>query len=90
MRQTMMTSTYAAYATLMREVSLADTHYAHTGAHPHFLILSNTIGIGCNRQFEWEAASSALLAPLLTRATVNTDSTEGREEAAYGLLRKQV
>lgn len=85
-----MTSTYAAHATLMREASLADIQYAHTGVHSHFLILSNTIGIDCNRQFEWEVGSSTLLAPLLTRATVNTDSTQGREEAAYGFLRKQV
>lgn len=85
-----MTSTYAAHATLMREGSLTDKHYAHTGACTYFLILSNTIGIDCNRQFEWEAGSSTLLAPLLTRATVNTDSAQGTGEAAYGLLRKQV
>lgn len=52
MRQTTMTSTYAAHATLMRETSLADKHCAHPGAHIHFLIVSSTIGNDCNRQFE--------------------------------------
>lgn len=92
MRQTTMTSTCAVHATLMREASLWDTYAhtcTHTQTHTHIFFFQNTIGIDCNRQFEWEAGSSTLLATLLTRATINTDSTQGGEEAASALLRNR-